>query len=247
MKVNKTTIYACLFVSIVSGVLMLVFKDNGTIQSISSGIFTGFIASLVISVIGYFNERTKLIEGININIRNLFLNITVMSKILGTVSPQIHNSSIIPDLPFRNLCGLSQLNLEFIEKMNLGLYSPIVPGSRNASVCKRLQEFQQATYNIKTCSMNLENSVLKYSIQYYNIQIKSAQGIAITLEEAKNLDDLKNAVNIFTAKLHEYTTGQAMELGKIAKDFYGYKKKRLYWDDLEAALILQAESIVKGR
>lgn len=38
-----------------------------------------------------------------------------------------------------------------------------------------------------------------------------------------------------------------MELGKIAKDFYGYKKKRLYWNDLEAALILQAESIVKGR
>lgn len=247
MKVNKTTIYVCLFVSIMSGMLMLVFKENNIIQSTSSGIFTGFIASLVISVIGYFNERAKLVEGINTNIKSLFLNITVMSKILGTVSPQIHNSCIIPDLPFKNLCSLSQLNLEFMEKMNLGLYSPFFPGSKKGSVCKRLQEFQQATYNIKNCSMNLENAVLNYNIQYNNIQIKSAQGIAITREETKNLEGLKNSVNIFAAKLHEYTTGQAMELGKIAKDFYGYKKKRLYWNDLEAALILQAESIVKGR
>lgn len=247
MKVNKITIYVCLFISIVSGMLMLVYKDNNIIQSTSSGIFTGFIASLVISVIGYFNERAKLIEGINTNIRSLFLNINVMSKILGTVLPQIHNSSVIPDLSFKNLCGLSQLNVEFIEKMNLGLYSPFFPESRKASICKRLQEFQQVAYNIKNSSMNLENSVLNYSIQYNNIQIKSAQGIAIAPEEFQNLDNLKNLVNISTAKLHEYTTGQAIELGKIAKDFYGYKKKRLYWNDLEAALILQAENILKER
>lgn len=226
---------------------MLVYKDDNVMQSTYSGIFTGFIASLVISIIGYFNERAKLIEGINTNIKSLFLNITVMSKILGTVSPQIHNSCVIPDLPFKNLCGLSQLNLEFIEKMNLGLYSPILSGGRKASVCKRLQEFQQAVYNIKNCSMNLENSVLNYTIQYNTMQIKSAQGVVVTPEETQNLDNLKNSVNIFTAKLHEYTTGQAMELGKIAKDFYGYKKNRLYWNDLEPTLILQAENIVKER
>lgn len=247
MKVNKTTIYVCLFISIASSVIMFFFKDNNTIQSISSGILTGFIASLAISVIGYFNEKAKLIEAMNINIKNLFLNLTVMSKILGTVLPQIHNSLIIPDLPFKNLCGLSQLNLEFIEKMNLGLYSPFFSVSSKASVCKRLQEFHQAIYNIKNCSMNLENAVLNYTVQYNSMQIKSAQGMLVTPEETKNLDDLKNLVNISTAKLHEYITGQAMELGKIAKDFYGDKKQHLYWNDIEAALILQAESIVKGR
>lgn len=247
MKVNKTTIYVCLFISIISGALMLFVKDNNMMQSISSGIFTGFIASLAISVIGYFNEKAKLIEAMNINIKNLFLNLTVMSKILGTVLPQIHNSVIIPDLPFKNLCGLSQLNLEFIEKMDLGLYSPFFSISGKASVCKRLQELQKAIYNIKNCSMNLENAVLNYTLQYNNIQIKSAQGMVVTPEETKNLDDLKNLVNISTAKLHEYTTGQAMELGKIAEEFYGCKKKHLYWNDIEAALILQAESIVKGR
>lgn len=95
--------------------------------------------------------------------------------------------------------------------------------------------------------MNLENSVLNYTIQYNTMQIKSAQGVVVTPEETQNLDNLKNSVNIFTAKLHEYTTGQAMELGKIAKDFYGYKKNRLYWNDLEPTLILQAENIVKER
>lgn len=244
MKINKITMIVCSIITLLSGIAVLFF-ENVLIQNITAGLFTGFIASVVISVIEYFNERFKLLEGINTNIRRLFLNITVMSKILGNVSPKIYSSSIISDLPFKTLCSLSQLNLEFIEKMNLGLYSPIFSGSKKASICQRLQEFQQTTYNIKAYCMELENSVLKYTLQYNNIQIKSAQGIAITQEETKDLDDLKNAVNVLAARLHEYIAGQVIQLGKIGKDFYGYKKKRLYWNDLEAALILQAESIVK--
>ncbi len=95
------------------------------LQSILSGIFTGFIVSLVVAVIGYFHERAKIIEAVEENIKSLFLNITVMSKILGKILPQIHNSVAIQDLPFRNVYGLSGLNPEFIEKMNLGLYSPV--------------------------------------------------------------------------------------------------------------------------
>lgn len=87
--------------------------------------------------------------------------------------------------------------------------------------------------------------MLNYGIQYNKIQAKIAQEIATTPEEAQILDELKNSINILTAKLHEYTTGQSIELGKIAKDFFGYKKKRLYWNDLEAALISRAENIVK--
>ena len=245
MKVNKITAAVCLFIIIISGILLLVYKEHPMIQSVLSGIFTGFIASWVLAVIGYFHERAKLIEGININIRNLFLNITVISKKLGMVLPQIHNSSVIPDLPFKNVSGLSQLNYEFIEKMNLGLYSSVFPIGKKASICKRLQEFQQATYNIRNYSIKLENSVLNYGIQYNKIQAKIAQEIATTPEEAQILDELKNSINILTAKLHEYTTGQSIELGKIAKDFFGYKKKRLYWNDLEAALISRAENIVK--
>lgn len=105
MKVNKITTIACLLMAITSGGLLFFYSNNFTIQSLLSGIFTGFIVSFVVAVIGYFHERAKIIEAIDFNIRRLFLNITVMSKILGNVLPNIHNSTVIQDLPFKNVAG----------------------------------------------------------------------------------------------------------------------------------------------
>lgn len=59
------------------------------------------------------------------------------------VLPQIHNSSVIPDLPFKNVSGLSQLNYEFIEKMNLGLYSPVFPIGKKLLYAKDYKSFSK--------------------------------------------------------------------------------------------------------
>lgn len=61
MKINKITMIACAAIIILSGAAVLLC-DNTLIQNLSSGIFTGFIASLVISTIGYFHERNIILE-----------------------------------------------------------------------------------------------------------------------------------------------------------------------------------------
>ena len=92
MKVNKITSLVCFSFIFVSGMMMVFLYDNTVIFSVLSGLFTGFIASFVISIIGYFHEKAKIIESIGINIKSLFVNMTAMSKILGNTLPSIHNS-----------------------------------------------------------------------------------------------------------------------------------------------------------
>lgn len=61
MKINKITMITCAIITLFSG-LAVFFCDNELIQSIFGGLFTGFIASLVISIIGYFHERNIILE-----------------------------------------------------------------------------------------------------------------------------------------------------------------------------------------
>ena len=194
MKVNKITTIACLIIGIISCILLIVFKDSVTLSSIFSGVFTGIIISLVVAVIGYFHERAKIIEAVDFNIRRLFLNITVMSKLLGNVLPNIHNSTVIQNLPFKNVLDLSTLNSEFIEKMNLGLYKPFFKNTKKYYVIKKLIEFNISIYTMNNYSSKLETQVLNHIILILEIQKNQMLGIPINPIQEKSLDDLKNSM-----------------------------------------------------
>lgn len=243
MKVNKIIIIVCLSMSIISGVSFVFYRDDIILQSILSGIFTGFIVSLVVAIIEYFHDQAKIIELVEENIKSLFLNIRVMSEMLGQILPQIHNSIDIPNLPFENIYGLSRLNPEFIEKMNLGLYSPIFPKSKKAIVCKDLKAFQETAYNIKNRSSNIAMQVLNYNILLLEIRTNHMMGMQPDPIKERNMDNLKNLINISTAKFHEYTTAQSLEIAKISKNFFGDK----VWNDIKNRLLGEVEYIVNGR
>lgn len=143
------------------------------------------------------------------------------------------------------LQGLASLNSEFLEKMNLGLYKPFYSISKKSSVCKKLIEFNIVICTIKNYSSNLEAQVLNYSILLLEIQKNQMMGMPANPMQEKSLNDLKNSINISTAKLLEYTAMQSIEISKIAQEFFGHKKKRLYWEDIRARLLVEAENIVK--
>lgn len=67
----------------------------------------------------------------------------------------------------------------------------------------------------------------------------------IVLEKTDSNNELRNLINIRTAKLHEYVTGQTLELENIAKSFYSYKNRKCPWEMIKANLMLQVEDIVK--
>lgn len=252
MKINKITLFVCAVLTIVSGVTMIVIEstipdsiDTSLCQSVVSGIFTGFIVSLVISVIGYFHERNILLEKADSNIKNLYINMMVLSKIIGSVLPQIHKTASMEPLPFKNISGLSELSVGFSEKMDLGLFSPIWKPGKLAQIYAELIEFQQVLYNIKNISVNLQAQTMEFTIKSLELQNAQMCGGQPNPTEFEHINELKNLINIRTAKLHEYVTGQTLELEKIAKSFYSYKNRKCPWEMIKANLMVQVEDIVK--
>ena len=243
MEINKITMITCAIITLFSG-LAVFFCDNELIQSIFGGLFTGFIASLVISIIGYFHERNIILEKTDSNIKSLYINMMVLSKIIGNILPQIHKAASMEPLPFKNISRLSELSVGFSEKMDLGLFSPICKRGKLARIYTELIEFQQVLYNIKNISVNLQAQTMEFTIKSLELQNAQMRGIQPSPTEFEYIAELKNLINIRTAKLHEYVTGQALELEKIAKSFYGYKNRKCPWEMIKANLMVQVEDIV---
>lgn len=219
--------------------------DTSLCQSVVSGIFTGFIVSLVISIIGYFHERNIILEKTDSNIKSLYINMMVLSKIIGSVLPEIHKAASMETLPFKNISGLSELNVSFTEKMDLGLFSPFWKWGRLAHIYTELIEFQRVLYNIKNISVNLEVQTMEFTIKILEMQHAQLQGVQLSPTVFENVNELRNLINIRTAKLHEYVTGQTLELENIAKSFYSYKNRKCPWEMIKANLMVQVEDIVK--
>lgn len=244
MKVSKITFIVCVIITFISCVFIVVFEDNNLLQSIFSGVFTGFIVSDVTALIGYYHERAKIYTAIDQNIKELYLNLTVISKILGKVLPQIHTAEEMPESYFHNLSELSKLNQEFFDSMNLKLFSPFCHRSVKAIICEDLKDLCQDMYSVKHNSMSLETKTLEYNKIYLTIKNSQINGIQVDQSQLMNLDIQKNLVNISAAKLHEYIACKASEIGKIAKKFYGHKNRQLIWGEIEAHLNNQAENII---
>lgn len=234
MKINRTTAFVCIIIMIISGISLILCKNN-ILQNIFLGIFTGFIVSFVLSIIGYFHEREKIFNAISFNIKSLYINITDMSKILGNFLITIHNTTEIQDDKLNLLINISKFNISLIDKMNLESYVPVLKNSQKAYVCKRLKEFHDITYSIKYNISENKIKILEYKKQFLIIH---QNGKIPSFEEVKYLDNLKNEIIIFTARLHEYITMQSLEVGKIANEFFGDKK----WKEIEKKLQIEIEN-----
>jgi len=252
MKVNKITVIICTGFTALFALLIIFIELYATqfacyaiLQSILSGLFTGFIASLTISIIGYWHERSIIIEKTDGNIRSLYANMKVISKLIGDILPQIHTETNLSMLHFERISGLSSLNVDFISEMHLNLFNPFCKKKKLSKVFIQLNDFQQAVYNIKNISMDIQIKTLEYTNQLLKLRNSETCGIKTAPNDIRYLNELKNLINIKTAKFHEYTTAQTIELEKIAKIFYDCKRNKQTWDTIKSNLMLQIEDIVR--
>lgn len=252
MKSNKITIYVCSVLMLFSGTSIFLIEkciptefNTSILQSISSGIFTGFIVSLVIAIIGYFHERNVLLSKAEYGLKNLYINMRVLSRTIGNTSSQIHNAVSLEHLPFQTISDLSKYNLGAFEKMELDLFDPIFRQGELARLYFQLDNLHGVAYNISNISTSLLQQVLEYTYSSLKLQQESLKGVQISPEKLAALDQSKNAINIRTAKFHEYVTGQTLELEKIAKAFYKHKNRHISWENIKVRLDQQVEDIMR--
>lgn len=252
MKINKVTAIICGILTILSGVgtaLVALFAPQtagyDAVQGIISSVFSGFIVSLVVPTIGYWHERNIIIEKTNSNIRSLYINMYVVSQKIGKILPQIPSAMRMESLSFKQVYELSAFNIDFIKDMNLNLFIPFFKRGKFARIFDELREFRQTVYNIRNTSASLYGQAQEYDIQLLSMQNDQMRGIPINPSSNVDLEALKNTINVRTAKLHEYTTGQLYELEKIAKVFYSSKGGKQSWEDIKPVLMQQAEEIMR--
>ena len=252
MKVNKITMFACGIISILTIILTIIIglKYDTSVQKISLifniclGLFTSSTISMVIAIVGYFHAKEVINEKVKFNLQSLYLNMIVHSRTLGQTVPQIHTATYLEQLPFKNISSISQLSLEFINNMEVGLFCPIFENSKLSKVYSQLAEFQIVLYNIKNISMQLETMILEYSNKALQLQVNQQNGIKPNPNDLQSLDQLKNIINIKTAKLHEHATDRSMQLEKIAQQFYSCNHDKTSWETIKSDLMVQARNIV---
>lgn len=149
MKINKITAIVCGALTLLTGigtVLIALFAPQTTgyaaIQGIMSSIFSGFIVSLVVPTIGYFHERTVIIERTDGNLRSLYINMSVISHEIGKILPQIPFVIRMESLSFKQVYELSALNIDFSKDMNLNLFVPFFKRGKFARIYRELQDFK---------------------------------------------------------------------------------------------------------
>lgn len=252
MKINKITAIICGLLTLLTGigtVLIILFAPQTTeysaIQGIMSSVFSGFIVSLVVPTIGYFHERAVIIERTDINLRSLYINMYVISREVEKSLSLIPSTMRMESLPFKHIYELSALNIEFIKDTNLNLFIPFFKRGKWGQVYNELQEFRDIIYNIRNISTSLYGQTQEFDIEFLTIQNNLMRGMFVDPANKSALDTLKNAINIRTAKFHEYTTGQLFELEKIAKIFYANKNEKQSWEDIKPVLLQQAEDIMR--
>lgn len=252
MKINKVTAIVLGVLTLLTGLgtlLMALFAPQTTgyaaIQGIISSVFSGFIVALVVPTIGYFHERTVIIEETDSNIQALYVNMCVISREIGKILLQIPSAIRMEAIPFKNVYEMSSFNMDFIKEMNLNLFIPFFKHGKWNRIYDELREFRETIYNIRNISTSLYSQTMEYDMQYLTMQNNAIKGIPVNPINNMTLDALRNAINVRTAKFHEYTTGQLFELEKIAKVFYASKHGKQSWEDIKLILLKQVEEIMR--
>lgn len=232
MKINIKIAIIFLFIAIISAIFIYILEIFilpktlvEVIKNILIGILSSSIVSAAMSITWYLHEREKILNKIYINSRNLYINIYVLSKVIGH-NLQQSNFSDIKDLQTTLIYNLSKLNIDFIDKMELDFFDLFFKYGILNNIYKNLSDFISNFYKIKECALNLQNVSLRYQndILKYNQQIADS----IILE--------KNELIIKIAKLHEYVTGQADYFEKFMSSLCIYLHGTKKWDTIKISL-----------
>ena len=106
-------------------------------------------------------------------------------------------------------------------------------------------DFKLTLYNIKRIAGDTNSNVIDYTIKSLQLENTQLRGLQVSQQDIENVDALKNAINIRTAKFHEYVTAQTMELEKIAEAFYSRRGSRQSWAQIKVTLTAQVEDLIK--
>lgn len=239
MKINKWTIFICVIMLIISGVLVYMISDvNTKTYDLALGVFTGFLVSLVIAIVNYLHQKYLIYNSVMTQISDIFINTYIIHCMTGMILEKVQNLNKLDDLNYRSILGMADLNIGFATGMNTKLFVPIVGIGKKYQAIIEMMEFENDLSNLKFCIGKIQS----YSLEHDLLQVEMTQRPP-TQEEIALLQSKRCLVLVQTAKLHEYEASLLQKIDKIATPFYG--KNENSWINRKNILFAQAERIMQ--
>ncbi len=105
-----------------------------------------------------------------------------------------------------------------------------------AQIVTKTDTFEDKLYNLKFCLNNIQKNVLEADI----LQLEKASYAGTPFPKETALIEIRNLVNVQTAKVHEYEASLIQDLDSLASEFYGDS-----WAERKSALVSQATQILQ--
>ncbi len=239
MEVNRKAIMTCAVLIFFIVICIIVISETIVTSDILLGIFTGLTVSIVTSLVYYFHEKATIINKIKVQIFDVYLDLSVIEQMTKSILSQVYYTPMLDTLNYRMIISISDITIHAIDKSSLKLYSPFLKYGKWYELVKKTDVFEDKLYTLKTCLNDIQKSVLNADLLQSE---KYAFPFAFTQEKEIRLCDIRNTVNIQTAKVHEYENSLLCELDNLGIEIYGDN-----WEKKKIELTIRANNILQTR
>lgn len=243
MKVNKQIMLVTIIVMTISLIFLLLYREDSLWKDTIVGVFTGTVISFITALINYYNEKYEIWEDIKAVLPDIYINLCLISKLTGSLLPQIPYTAQLDGLNYRRILQLSEFNISFVLKCNIGLFSGILKNSKISRAIRDFAQYSEKLYNLKHCLGKVEISALEADALQKELLHRQASNFFVAENEYRLLNDKRYFVTVQSSKIHEYEASLLAELDKVAQPFYG--RKGYSWDKKKGEMNKQVEKMLQ--
>jgi hypothetical protein len=230
MKYNKNISIVCLVLMIISfALVILVPTECVKLSNIIICLFTGFLVAFIISVLGYFHEKSNVLTSIYVYLNEVHLRLFKSEKRTSDIFLKI---SEIKD--FRNILEDIYIHLDGI---SISKHNRIIEFHgfwKKGKLVKCLSEIlalSNSISNLIICVSKIKEVAIQYEIFKIQSQnpinyIPSADNPILKIDT-----DYQNKIKEMLSIIHEMEKTLLIETDRLGRELYTLYRFNVKWED----------------
>lgn len=225
---NRRIINICALGCLVSFIvmsIMYVFSENKTqvAENIVSGIFTGFLVSMITTYASYMHYKSLNYRSIYNRLSDVYMNTEIVSTFLGGIFNFISDGTMIANINIINkkLKLIDELAKMAADNANQISVFPNKPTCKKSSVNYILRDillYKRKNMQLKYVVADLVALCLNVEILVVEINTKSIKNQDSALD-LQMLQKLNLSALVKLSKVHEFSKSLSIEADKLLNDF----------------------------
>lgn len=242
MRISKWMLVACLALTALSVVVIVLWTGNDIAIGISSGLLSGAIVSAVTALLQYFYEWKTIDQRVKTVLPGLYTQLSVIMELTGMF---VQSATSIDDYSRLNFSLLSTLAThchQIAAECDISGFSGVLRNGRTEKLLTRYTQFTNELWNLSHCIGEVEFLALQVIECQLQITLKMQRGQVVTPAEGRQLSDTRNSTIVRVSKVHEYEASLMQKLDELAADFFSGRNES--WESVKAKVNDQVRLIL---